>query len=131
MLDTEFSVTTAGIDIDGKVSGIFKCGIDLHFSSNLATTAQATYNPDANALLVTTESTSIEPCVHVPVVDRNICLGFSVDVAPTLSYRVPVTTASLYFETSDGLKHVRIKTETVGLHYRTGYIEIASDVLVW
>ena len=123
----KFSITPAQITVAGHVAAHW-CGVG--FGSDLSTTAQATYSPLVNGVVVTVSPTSIQPKFSVGGYD--VGLPVHIDVGSSLSVPpIPITTAMFAFDTAEGPQTLRLTPSDVTLTKASGYLELQANVALW
>ncbi len=122
-----FGITTAQVTLTGRVDAQW-CG--LSFNSTLNTTGNVTYSATQNAIFVTVNPTSIQPCFQI--LFANVCLPVWINVSSTMNLPpIPVGIAYLRLETPRGAQPVRITPSNISLLKRNGYVEIQANVTLW
>ncbi len=122
-----FGITTAQATLTGRVDAQW-CG--LSFNSTLNTTGDVTYSAGQNAILVTVNPTSIQPCFRI--LWANVCLPVWITVSDTMNLPpIPVGIAYFGFETARGTDTLRMTPSNISLLKRNGYVELQANVNLW
>jgi len=122
-----FNITPSHVTLAGHVTAHW-CGAG--FTSDLSTTAQTTYSPLVNGIVVTVNPTSIQP--KFSVAGHDVALPVHIDVAPSLSLPpFPIATAMFGFDTANGPQTLRLTPSNVTLTKASGYFELRANVALW
>ena len=125
-----FDITSSAVTADGDVSASW-CNVSFT-SSELDATGDIYYSSSISSVVFDFTSASVKPCASItfPVVGTlNVCLPFSINIAPTLSIPpVYVGPALISYETGAGTSTLLMTPSNMALQKRDGYIEFTSDV---
>jgi hypothetical protein len=137
VLNLQFAISPTGVTITGVVSARYHCdGVWIPFAATLVSSGNVTYQAAQNRIRVTTSSTSIRPVFVIPgwvpfFGGQHISLPFTINVGPSLSFSVPVTTAHMHFETAAGPERLRVTPHNISLVLEQNRIRLQSDVALW
>lgn len=122
-----FGITPAQVSLTGRVDAQW-CG--LSFNSMLNATGNVAYSAGQNAILVTVNATSVQPCF--PILWANVCLPVWINVSNTMSLPpIPMGVAYFRFETAAGTDTLRMAPSNISLLKRNGYVELQANVNLW
>lgn len=117
-----FDITPDNVFVTGQVSGTYNCTfLTIPWPAVLTAEVDVTYDAEDNVVLVETESAIVD----VPILGAR-------DFKDSLTLPpLPVSTALLHFETSQGPEFLRLSPRNITLEKKSGYLELEGDVILW
>ena len=115
--------------IAAQLSGTYQCITNIQFGQQIQTTGNVYYNPTSKVVTFTANPTSIYPIIHV--FGYTYQLPYRINIAPPMTFTLPISTAFFHFETASGAKSLRLTPEDVMLSKKSGLIELQANVLMW
>jgi hypothetical protein len=137
--DIRFDIKPSGIEVRGEVRASW---CDQSFDAVASTTAEIDYvrsvllaprggRPRGHEawIAVRTSPTNIQPVFRIQ--GYEVKLPIRINVGPSMSWRLPVSTGVLHTQTVDGMLPLRISPGAVSLVKRNGHLEVQAHVGLW
>ncbi len=134
-----FAIKPAGIQVTGNGNASW-CGVGTGFTLQTSATLSHTETvrivhapipsvPQAEAIVVTVKPTSVQPVLKLG--QYSVGLPIHINVAPALSFPMPLSPSLMSYETPSGPRQLRLSPIQISLITRNGYIEMQSGVSIW
>jgi hypothetical protein len=136
--DVRFDIKPSRIEVRGDVRASW---CNQSFDAVATTTADVSYVRSVLLpglgrgrgheawVAVRTSPTDVQPVFRIQ--GYEVKLPVRINVGPSMSWRIPVSTGVLHYETVDGPLPLRLSPSTVSLVKRSGYLEVHALVGLW